>query len=206
MNLWYQTGYNLFKFFGGLFFSFKLVHGERMIEKGPAILVANHQSFLDPPVAGIACKRELHILARRSLLEWPILGALMRRVNVIPVNRGGVDMAALKTLIRVIKNGGATLLFPEGTRSRTGQLQRGQPGVGLIIAKTLAPVVPMRIFGAYEALPPGEKSFQASPITIVVGEPIYFCAADLEGAEGNELYQRLSDRVMAAIAAIEYEE
>lgn len=177
-----------------------------MIEKGPAILVSNHQSFLDPPLAGLATRRELRILARRSLLDWPVLGPLMERVKIIPVNRGGADMTALKTVIKVVKEGGATLLFPEGTRSRNGELQRGQPGVGLIIAKTRAPVVPMRIFGAYEALPPGEKSFRLHPITVVVGEPIHFTDADFEGAEGNELYQRLSDRVMAAIAAIEYED
>ncbi len=205
MNPYYQTGYNLFKFFGSLFFSFRVVHQERMIEKGPAILAMNHQSFLDPPLAGISTKRELHILARRSLLKWPVVGKLMPKVNVIPVDRSGADMSALKILIRVIRQGGGTLLFPEGTRSRNGELQPGQPGVGLIIAKTLAPVVPMRIFGAYEALPPSGKEFHASPITIVIGEPIHFTEADLAGATGTELYQRLSDRVMAAIAAIELE-
>jgi len=204
MNFWYQTGYNLFKFFGSLLFSYKVVHQERMIEKGPAILVMNHQSFLDPPLAGMACERELHILARRSLIDWPILGKLMLKVNVIPVNKGGSDMTALKTLIRVVRQGGATLLFPEGTRSRDGRLQRAQPGVGMIIAKTKAPVVPMRVFGAFEALPPGEKSFRATPVTVVVGEPIYFTDDDFKG-EGQELYQRLSDRVMEAIAAIEDE-
>ena len=206
MNLWYETGYHLCKFLGSIFFSFKVLHGERMIEEGPAILAANHQSFLDPPLAGLASRRQLHILARRSLLDWPVLGKLMQKVNVIPVNRGGADMTALKALIRVLNNGGATLMFPEGTRSRNGQLQRGQPGIGLVIAKTRAPVVPLRIFGAYEALPPGEKSFRASPVTVVVGEPLYFTDADFEGAQGNELYQRLSDQVMAAIAAIEYED
>jgi 1-acyl-sn-glycerol-3-phosphate acyltransferase len=206
MNAYYQTGYNLFKFFGSLLFSFRVVHQERMIEQGPAILAMNHQSFLDPPLAGISTKRELHILARRSLLKWPVVGRLMPKVNVIPVDRGGADMSALKTLIRVIKQGGGTLLFPEGTRSRDGKLQPAQPGVGLIIAKTLAPVVPMRIFGAFEALPPSGKEFHPIPITVVIGEPIHFTEADLEGATGVELYQRLSDRVMAAIAAIEYEE
>lgn len=204
MNACYQTGYNLFKFLGNVFFSFRVVHPERIIESGPAILAMNHQSFLDPPLAGICCRRELYFLARRSLLKWPVLGRLMPKVNVIPVDRSGGDMAALKAVIRILRQGEATLLFPEGTRTNDGQLQPAQPGAGFIIAKTLAPVVPMRIFGAYEALPRHGGKFHATPITIVVGHPIRFTKADLEGGD-RDLYQRLSDRVMAAIAAIEYE-
>jgi len=205
MNVYYQTGYHLFKFLGSVLFSFRVVHQERMIEEGPAILAMNHQSFLDPPLAGISARRELNILARRSLLKWPVVGPLLPKVGVIPVDRSGADRTALKALIRVIRQGGGTLLFPEGTRTRTGELQPAQPGLGFVVAKTLAPVVPMRIFGAFEALPPSGKEFHASPITIVIGEPIYFTEADLEGGEGAELYQRISDRVMAAIAAIELE-
>lgn len=205
MNVYYQIGYNLFKFFGNFFFSFRVVHPERIIESGPAILAMNHESFVDPPLAGICARRELHILARRSLLKWPVLGPLMLKVNVIPVDRSGGDMAALKAIIRILKQGHATLLFPEGTRTRTGNLQPAQPGIGFIVAKTLAPVVPMRIFGAYKALPPSGKEFHPGPITIVVGEPIHFTEADIAGSD-RDLYQRLSDRVMEAIAAIEYKE
>ncbi len=205
MNVCYQAGYHLFKFLGSLFFSFRVVHPERIVEEGPAILAMNHQSFLDPPLAGICARRELHFLARRSLLRWPVLGGLMPKVNVIPVERSGGDRTALKTLIRTVRAGEGVVLFPEGTRTRTGALQPAQPGIGLVIAKTLAPVVPMRIFGAFEALPRSGKAFHATPITIVVGEPIRFTQADLEGASGAELYQRLGDRVMAAIAAIELE-
>lgn len=205
MNVYYQIGWNLFKFFGNVFFSFRVVHPERMIEEGPAILAMNHQSFLDPPLAGICTQRELYTLARKSLFDWPVVGPLMPKVNVIGVDREkGGDMAALKTLIQVIKKGGATLLFPEGTRTKDGNLQPAKSGIGLIIGKTLAPVVPMRIFGAFEALPRSGKAFHPIPITIVLGEPLRFTEADVKG--GREAYQRLSDRVMEAIAAIQYEE
>ena len=122
----------------------------------------------------------------------------------MPIDPKGGDSSALKLSVRILKQGYATLIFPEGTRSKDGNLQPAQPGVGFIIAKTLAPVVPMRIFGSFEALPRSGKEFHASPITIVLGEPIHFTKADLEG--GREVYQRLADRVMAAIAAIEYED
>ena len=198
----YQLGLALFNFFGSAFFSFRVVHQERMIDEGPAILAMNHQSYLDPPMAGITCERELYTLARNTLFKSRILRWVLPRINVVPIDPKGGDSTALKLSVRILKQGYATLIFPEGTRSRDGQLQPAQPGIGFIIAKTLAPVVPMRIFGSFEALPRIGKKFQPSPITIVLGEPIYFTKADLEG--GRDGYQRLSDRVMAAIAAIEY--
>jgi 1-acyl-sn-glycerol-3-phosphate acyltransferase len=121
---------------------------------------------------------------------------------VIPVNQEGIDRSALKTLIRVLKAGNAALIFPEGSRTLDGSLQRAEPGLGLVIAKTLAPVVPMRIFGADQALPRGGKGLNFVPITIVVGEPIFFSAADLH-PPGKDLYQRLSQRVMDAIAILQ---
>jgi 1-acyl-sn-glycerol-3-phosphate acyltransferase len=108
-------------------------------------------------------------------------------------------------LIRILKAGDATLVFPEGQRSPDGNLQPALPGVGLVIAKTLAPVVPIRIFGAYDAWPIGRKWPRLfRPVTVVVGEPIYFTEADLQPAT-KDRYQRLSQRVMDAIAALRME-
>jgi 1-acyl-sn-glycerol-3-phosphate acyltransferase len=209
MNPLYQAVYHLVKFLGSVFFSFRVVYPERIIEEGPAILAMNHQSFLDPPLAGICCQRELNILARKSLLKWPIIGAILPRIRVIPVDlSGGGDMSALKSLIRILRKNEATLMFPEGTRTPDGNLLPARSGIGFVIAKTLAPVVPMRIFGAFEALPRSGKEFHATPITIVIGKPLYFTKADLEVPlpPGVDIYQHLANRVMEAIAAIQYEE
>ncbi|MGB8169771.1 MAG: lysophospholipid acyltransferase family protein [Chthoniobacteraceae bacterium] len=205
MGAWYQSCYRLSQFLARTLFDFKVVHPERIIEEGGVILAMNHQSYLDPPLAGIACRREIHYLARKTLLEWPILGPIFPKLRVIPVNQERADMSALKTVIKLIRRGECTVVFPEGARTLDGQLQPAQPGLGLIIAKTLAPVVPMRIFGAHEAFPRGGKPHPFRPITLVVGEPIYFTEADLAGGEGRELYQRLSERVMERIAAIQDE-
>lgn len=176
-----------------------------MINHGPVILAANHQSFLDPPFAGSASDRTIYFLARRTLLDGPILGWLLPKLNVVPVDsEGGKDRTALKALIRILRAGEGTLVFPEGQRTPDGNLQPALPGVGLVIAKTLAPVVPIRIFGAYDAWPLGRKWPRFRPVTVVVGEPIYFTEKDLEGA-GKDLYQRLSQRVMDAIAALSME-
>ena len=201
MNPYYLIGYHLSRLIGRLFFRLRIIHRERMIQTGPVILAMNHQSYLDPPLAGITCDRAIYFLAKRTLIDVPVLGWLLPKLNVIPVNQEGIDRSALKALIRVLKSGNAALVFPEGARTLDGDLQPAQPGLGLVIAKTLAPVVPMRIFGAHESLPRGGGGLHFVPITIVVGEPIFFTAADL-GSRGKDLYGRLSQRVMDAIAAL----
>jgi 1-acyl-sn-glycerol-3-phosphate acyltransferase len=201
MNAYYRLGYHFSRLIARLFFRFRVIHQERMIQSGPVILAMNHQSFLDPPLAGVTCDRAIYFLARRTLMEVPLLGWLLPKLNVIPVNQDGIDRSALKALIRVLKLGNAALVFPEGSRTLDGDLQPAQPGLGLVIAKTLAPVVPMRIFGAHEALPRGGSGLHFVPITIAIGEPIFFTAADVE-SPGKDLYQRLSRRVMDAIEVL----
>jgi 1-acyl-sn-glycerol-3-phosphate acyltransferase len=205
LNPYYWVCYHLIKLLARIFFRLRVVHRERMINHGPVILAANHQSFLDPPLVGSASNRAIFFLARRSLLDGWFLGWILPKLNVVPVDsESGKDRTALKALIRILRAGEGTLVFPEGQRSPDGKLQPAQPGLGLVIAKTLVPVVPMRIFGAYEAWPIHEKWPRPGRVTVVVGEPIYFTQADV-GAGDKEGYQRLSQRVMDAIAAIKIE-
>ncbi len=201
MNVYYWIGYNLSRLIGRLCFRLRIMHRGRMIQTGPVILAMNHQSYLDPPLAGIACDRAIYFLARRTLMDLPLFRWLLPKLNVIPVNQEGIDRSALKALIRVLKAGNAALVFPEGARTLDGNLQPAQPGVGLVIAKTLAPVVPMRIFGAHQALPRGGGGLHFVPITIVVGEPIFFTPLELESPAKNR-YEQISQRVMDAIAAL----
>jgi len=201
MNFYYWMGYHLSRLAGRIFFRFRVIHRERMIQSGPVILAMNHQSYLDPPLAGTTCDRAIYFLARRTLLDLPLLGWVLPKLNVIPVNQEGVDRSAIKAVIRVLQAGNGVLVFPEGSRTFDGTLQPGEPGMGLMIAKTLAPVVPMRIFGAREALPRSGGRLRFVPITVVIGEPIFFSAADIQPG-GKDLYARLSDRVMKAIAAL----
>ena len=201
MNFYYWLGYHFSRLAGRLFFRFRVVHRERMIQKGGVILAMNHQSYLDPPLAGTTCDRAIYFLARQTLLDAPLLGWLLTKLNVIPVNQEGVDRGAIKALIRILKAGNGVLIFPEGSRTLDDKLQAAEPGLGLVIAKTLAPVVPMRIFGAHEALPRGGGSLCFVPITIVIGEPIFFSADDLS-PPGKDLYGRLSQHVMDAIASL----
>lgn len=201
MNPWYFTIYHLTRLVARVFFRFRVIHPERVIHEGPVILAMNHESYLDPPFAGIASRRAIYFLARKSLLDVPLLGWVLPKINVIPVDQDGGDRSALKALIRILRANHGTLVFPEGARTLDGNLQPAQPGVGFLIAKTLAPVVPMRIFGAHRALPRGGGKLRFCRVTIVVGEPLHFTAAEIEG-NGREVYPRLAQRVMDAIAAL----
>jgi 1-acyl-sn-glycerol-3-phosphate acyltransferase len=202
MGVHYQFGYQLSRFFARTLFDFRVIHRERIIEHGAAILAMNHQSYLDPPLAGLASHREIYFLARKTLLRWPVVGPVLPKLNVIAVDQERADMSALKAVIKVVRAGDCALIFPEGSRSVDGRLERAQPGLGFVIAKTSAPVVPMRIFNAHKAFPRHGAPRLFTPITIVVGEPIlrFETPPDLEG---RALYARLSERVMERIAAIE---
>lgn len=201
MGFTYAACYQLSKFVAQSLFDLRVYGQDNIIEQGPALLAMNHQSFLDPPFAGISCRREVSYLARKTLFDIPVIGGIIRRLNVIGVDRDGSDVAALKAVIRVLRGGGCTVVFPEGTRTRDGNLQPARAGAGFIIAKTLAPVVPMRIFGAYEAFPRGSKLPRPTPVTVVVGEPMRFTAADVAG-DPRVVFQRLSEQVMEKIAAL----
>jgi 1-acyl-sn-glycerol-3-phosphate acyltransferase len=204
MNLWYWAGYYLAMGLAKVFFRFRVIHRERRVLTGPVILAMNHESYLDPPLAGIASGREVYFLARKTLLDVPVLGWLLPRLNVVPVDQEGTDRSALKALIRILKRGDATVVFPEGARTMDGRLQPALPGLGFVIAKTGMPVLPMRIFGAHEAMPRGGGALRLRPITIVFGELKHFTQADVE-PRNKEMYQRLSERVMEAIAALRNE-
>ena len=206
MSFTYYFWYTVSKTIARLFFSFRVLYPERIVEKGPLILASNHQSYFDPPLVGICSRRGVYYLARKTLLQIPLLGKLLPHINVILVDRDGNDMSALKTVIRTVKSGNGVVLFPEGTRSADGSLQPAKAGIGLVIAKTRAPVQPMRIFGSHEAFPKGSGHISLAPITVVIGEPIRFTAAELDpathGDDERALYQHLANRVMNAIGAL----
>ena len=204
MSLVYNIFYNLAKLLARLCFRMRVIHPERMIESGPLILAANHASFFDPPLAGICSRRGVYYLARKTLLKWPFFGPLFPAMNVIPVERDGNDMSALREVIKKIKQGNGVVLFPEGTRSKDGCLQPARAGIGLVIAKTGAPGLPMRIFGSFDAFPKNSKRLHFPQITVVLGEPIHFSPEEITSTS-RETYQNLSDRVMEAISSLKIE-
>ncbi|NNC89009.1 MAG: 1-acyl-sn-glycerol-3-phosphate acyltransferase [Akkermansiaceae bacterium] len=200
MNYYFWLGRMLFSSALRSFFSFRVINPRKRIEHGGAIIAANHASFLDPPVVGCAYEHGVHFLARETLFRG-FASWLLPRWNAIPIDRDQADLKSMKTVLRALKGGKRVVMFPEGTRTMTGDLQDAKAGLGLLIAKSGVPVQPVRVLGTYEALPKGRRSLRLHPITVIIGDPIQFEPEQLRG-KSREAYQALADRVMAEIAAL----
>lgn len=191
-----------------VFFRWRVVGVERIPMTGPVVLASNHASFLDPPLIGAAVPREASFLARESLFRFPLLGGLIRSINALPVDRDGRSPRGLKTILGRLKQQAPVVLFPEGTRTTDGRLLPARSGVGLAVIKSGAPVVPIRIFGSFEAY--SRKMWLPRPyrISVVFGDPIDFSQLRREAESGQkervkEIYSEVSDQIMAAISALE---
>lgn len=183
-------------------FDFRIIGAEKMHFDGPALIACNHTSFLDPPFAGMAFPEVVHSFARKSLFHHPLAAWLLRSWHVFGVDRDKPDPSALKSTIRLLRDGEKVLIFPEGTRSLDGTPQTAEAGVGLFIAKSRAPVLPIRLFGAHEAYPRGAKCFRPAQITLVIGDLWY---PDLQSYPhtGKDLYQALANEVMHRIGQLQ---
>ncbi len=197
----YWSGWLLFRSAFRSLFKLRIRHAERLVTEGPVLVVSNHESFLDPPLIGTLYEDEMVFLARKTLFKG-VFKWLYAQWNAVPVDQEKPDMSSLKTIIRELKSGNRVLVFPEGARTLDGALGTAQPGVGLIAAKAGVTIQPIRIRGAREALPRGSAWMRLTRIEVTVGEPIDLAAEGLAGGRDKEAYQKIADRLMAAIAAL----
>lgn len=204
MNLSYRIGWKLFRGVFRCYFGWRIEGAGRVPARGAAILVANHASFLDPPLIGAALPRGINYLARESLFRFPGVGALLRSWNAVPVDRDGGGAKGLRIILDRLLADQAILLFPEGTRSTDGRAGRAHSGVGLIVVKSRAPVIPVRVSGTLEAY--GRNAWFPRPRTVGVhfGQPLTF--DELRREAGNcpktrlkEIYQEVADQIMDTV-------
>ncbi len=191
-----------------LWFRWRVYNVERVPVEGPVILASNHASFADPPLIGCSVPRQINYLARESLFRFPIAGWYLRQLSAVGVDRDGGGAKGLKIILDRLLQGGGITLFPEGTRTSDGKLQPARSGVGLTVIKSEAPVVPVRIFGAFEAY--GRHLTIPRPKQIVVkyGKPMMFETLRAEAKTCSkprlkEIYQEVADQLMAEIAKLE---
>ena len=173
---------------------------EHVPAKGPVLLVANHASFLDPPLVGAALPRQLTFMAKAELFDVPLFGGLIRRLNARPLRREGGDAAALRMALRVLKEGGALLVFPEGTRGENGILGPAKPGAGMLAVLGGAPVIPVYIGGSGRAWPRGRRFPRPVNVTVTFGSPLPVTVGGHESKRDD--YEAVSRRMMAAIASL----
>ncbi len=167
------------------------------------MLVANHASFLDPVAVGVASSRGLTYFAREQLFRVHFFSKLLRAVNAIPINRKKLELSVIHRIFRLVDENKAFVIFPEGTRSRNGEMQRGKPGAGLIAWKTKVKVVPVLVQGTFKALPAGAKFIYPAKIKIFIGKPLVLDEFYSQTAS-KELYQKITDKMMSAIKALEH--
>jgi 1-acyl-sn-glycerol-3-phosphate acyltransferase len=136
---------------------------EHIPETGGVLLCSNHISELDPPVVGMSFPRDVHFIAKEELFNLPVLNKILPHTNAIPIKRGMSDRNALRKGLGVLKNGDVLGLFPEGTRSRTGELGEGLAGAGFFALRSDAQVIPCAVIGTY-------KPF--SKTKVIFGPPI----------------------------------
>lgn len=149
------------------------VFGRKNIPRNTAVLfISNHASYLDPPLIGMCVPGQIHYMGKKELFETPLSSWFFRKLRTIPINRTGVDRKGITTCRQILESGRQLLLFPEGTRSETGEMQEIKPGAALLIGGlTDVPIVPVYIDGSYRAFPRGVRFPRPVPVTIRFGEP-----------------------------------
>ena len=208
MNLSYRIGWTCFRAMYATYFRWRVFGAENVPAQGGVILASNHASFLDPPLVGSGLKRDINYLARESLFRFPGIGALLRSWNAVPVDRDGGGAKGLKIILSRLLDGNGIILFPEGTRTKDGKLQPARSGIGLTVIKSTAPVVPVRVFGTFEAYGRNHKIPRPRRVIVKYGRPMNFAALRAEAQTCDkvrlkEIYQQVADEIMAAIGKLE---
>lgn len=168
-------------------------------EADGGLVLANHQSFLDPLLIGLPLHRPISFLARDSLFRVPVIGWILRNTYVMPINREAASTASLRETIRRMQHGFLVGVFPEGTRTESGEVGEFKPGFVALIRRAKLPVIPVGIAGGIQAL--GRKSWFLRParVRVVVGQPI--SVEELEQYSGRDQDQALIDFIRSKVVA-----
>ena len=202
MNPVYFIGQSLTHAIYESLFSLRIIGYERLIQEGPCIIVANHQSFLDPPLIGGIYETPVHFLARKTLFDPVFMKYTLPLCQAIPIDQTKPDPGGILKVMRLLKEGGRIVIFPEGARSPDGEIHRAMPGIGLIIGKLASvPVQPIRISGAFECLPIHSSRLRFRPITVSIGNPIPFSPEERR-ARGRQGQLAIGRKIMDAISSL----
>ena len=160
---------------------------------GGVLVVSNHQSHFDPPLVGIGCPRPMNYLARDTLFRFAPFRWLIGSVDAIPIDREGIGLGGIKESLRRLKRGEMVLIFPEGTRTRDGQIAPFRPGFTALAVRSGAAILPVAIEGAFQVWPRWRKFPGPGTIRVHFGEPIL--PAEFAGRDERELLAEVERRV-----------
>lgn len=202
MSLHYSASRFLLRGFVAALSGWEVRGREHVPSSGGLIVASNHISYWDPVLVGVASVRELHFLAKEELFRPPLFGPMIRAFNSIPIRRGAVDMRGLTQAMDVLRAGKALIVFPEGTRSRDGELHEARPGIGMLAVATGARIVPVYVEHSNR---PRKWMLRQVKLRLSIG-PVRTWQ-ELAGPEaglepGRALYQSVGNGVMREIAAL----
>jgi len=160
---------------------------------GGVLVVSNHQSHLDPPFIGMGCPRMMNFVARETLFRVKWFGSLLRALGAMPIDREGSGLSGIKTSLKCLKQGGMVLIFPEGTRTRNGEIAPFKPGFVVLAIRTKSAILPTAIEGAFRVWPRWRAFPGMGAVHIHYGEPLM--PADYDGMDERDLLAEVERRV-----------
>ena len=185
--------------FFNVWLGYRAIGFQPLEKEGGALILANHQSFLDPLLIGIPLHRPISFLARETLFHSPVLGWILRNTHVMSINQEAASTASMRQTIRALQQGYLVGIFPEGTRTENGLMNELKPGFTAIVRRAKHPIYPVGIAGAYQALPMKSGFLKPTRVRVVFGKPITL--AELEQFSGRDQDAALIELVRSRIAA-----
>ncbi len=197
-GLFYKLARAVFSIFFRLFFRWKIYGRENIPSEGVYIICSNHINWFDPPLVGGAVRTGTQIcfMAKGELFQIPIFSYLIRKLGAFPVRRYKADRQAIQHALNALKERKSLGLFPEGSRSKTGELQKPHHGPSLIVLRGGEPVIPVAIKGPYRLF---------RPIKINIGAPIYFAPKEKSNKITRNEVRRVSYKIMDEIKKLKDE-
>lgn len=192
-SLWYRFFRRVFQLVGVLAYHVRHTGRENIPAEGGVLMVSNHQSHFDPPLVGMACMRQMNYLARDTLFGFAPFRWLIRSLDAIPIDREGMGLSGLKESLRRLKRGEMVLIFPEGTRTRDGEISKFRPGFTALAVRSKAAILPVAIEGAYAAWPRRQRLPSLGKIHVHYGPPIL--PEEIQGRDERELLAEVERRV-----------
>jgi 1-acyl-sn-glycerol-3-phosphate acyltransferase len=172
-------------------------------KKGAALIVSNHLSLIDPFVVAYAANRLVNFMGKEELFGLPVLGFLIRKLGSFPVDRSRTDPAAMRTAMGVLKGGELLGMFPEGTRSTTGEMIEFRTGAARLAARMGVPMIPAAVFNTNKAMPPG-KLLRPARLVVRFGEPFELTELH-ENPKDPEALERALELIRVRISALQGE-
>ena len=190
--LFYKAVRGSAKFLFSLVYRIKIEGKEHFPEMGRAVVSPNHFSLMDPIIIGAFLPRKVNFMAKEELFSNKLFSLILNKLGVSPVKRGGTDIGAIRTALRILNNEEIFCIFPEGTRSKSGEILKAKPGSAMIAIKTRSPIIPIAIVGDYKLF---------SEVRIIIGKPIYL-SDHYDKKVSTDEYQRLSQDILNTIRGL----